>query len=106
LMSEAVSLRIPMLAVPIEHQYEQELNARYLQRLNYGRWSRKLTAGAIDDFMKETEACAEALAGYEPRDNTRLFACLDEIIDCVAQGAKRPKKPFDGILIDGASKRC
>ena len=106
LMSEAVSLRIPMLAVPIEHQYEQELNARYLQRLNYGRWSRKLTAGAIDDFMKETEACAEALAGYEPRDNTRLFACLDEIIDCVAQGAKRPKRPFDGILIDGASKRC
>ena len=92
LMSEAVSLRIPMLAVPIEHQYEQELNARYLRHLNYGRWTRELTTRAIDDFMKETDACAEALEGYEPQDNSRLFACLDEIIDCVARGQKRPKK--------------
>ncbi len=92
LMSEAVSLRIPMLAVPIEHQYEQELNARYLQHLNYGRWSRKLTAGAIDDFMKQTDACAEALEGYEPQDNGRLFSCLDEIIECVAQGRQRPNR--------------
>ena len=112
LMSEAVSLRIPMLAVPIEHQYEQELNARYLQHLNYGRWSRKLTAGVIDDFMKETDACAEALEGYEPQDNSRLFACLDEIIDCVAKGAQRPKKlaagarPFDAALIDETPKHC
>ena len=92
LMSEAVSLRIPMLCVPIEHQYEQELNARYLQHLNYGRWSRKLTAAAIDDFMKQTDACAAALERYQPQDNSRLFTCLDEIIECVAKGQKRPKK--------------
>lgn len=90
LMSEAVSLRIPMLAVPIEHQYEQELNARYLQQLNYGRWSRKLTADAISDFMERTDAFAEALNGYEPQDNQRLFACLDEIIEHAAKGMKRP----------------
>ena len=92
LMSEAVSLRIPMLAVPIEHQYEQELNARYLHHLNYGRWSRKLTAGAIDDFMKQADACAEALEGYEPQDNRRLFSCLDEIIERVARGQQRPNR--------------
>ena len=96
LMSEAVSLHIPMLAVPIEHQYEQELNARYLQHLNYGHWSRKLTAGAIDDFIKETDACAEALEDYEPQDNSRLFACLDEIIECVAKGQKRPERLATG----------
>ncbi len=91
LMSEAVSLRVPMLAVPIEHQYEQELNARYLEKLNYGRWSRKLTASAVDDFMQQTNAYARALEAYEPEDNGRLFACLDELIECVRKGQERPK---------------
>jgi uncharacterized protein (TIGR00661 family) len=91
LMSEAVSLRIPMLAVPIEHQYEQELNARYLETLGYGRWSRKLTADAVDGFLEGTEACAEALESYEPQDNAKLFACLDEIVERVSQGKKKPK---------------
>jgi uncharacterized protein (TIGR00661 family) len=92
LMSEAVSLRVPMLSIPIEHQYEQELNARYLQHLNYGRWSCKLTAGVIEGFMRETDACVEALQGYEPQDNSRLFACLDELVDYVSKGRKRPKR--------------
>ena len=91
LMSEAVSLRIPMLAVPIEHQYEQELNARYLEKLGYGRWSRKLTGRAIADFLEHSEACAEALRSYEPKDNAKLFACLDEIVERVAKGGRRPK---------------
>ena len=98
LMSEAVSLRIPMLAVPIEHQYEQELNARYLQHLNYGRWSRKLTTTVIDDFMTQTDACTDALQGYQPQDNRRLLACLDEIIRRVADGQKRPAKLDAGAL--------
>jgi uncharacterized protein (TIGR00661 family) len=91
LMSEAVTLRIPMLAIPIEHQYEQELNAIYLQHLGYGRWSRKLTARAVGDFMSEVDACAKALEGYQPQDNGRLFACIDEIVERVAAGKKRPK---------------
>lgn len=91
LMSEAVSLRIPMLSIPIEHQYEQELNARYLQHLNYGRISRKLTRGAIDEFMSHTDAFSEALEGYQPQDNSRLLASIDELLTAIAAGRKRPK---------------
>ena len=47
---------------------------------------------AIDDFMKQTDPCAEALEGYEPQDNRRLFSCLDEIIERVAQGRQRPNR--------------
>ena len=90
LMSEAVSLRIPMLAIPIEHQYEQELNARYLQHLNYGRMARKLTKGAIDDFIQRTDTCSHALESYQPQDNSRLLASVDELIASVAAGRKRP----------------
>jgi len=98
LMSETVHLRIPMLAIPIEHQYEQELNAIYLQHLNYGRWSRKLTVKAIDDFMNQTEACALALSAYQPQHNRKLFACVDEIVEHVARGEKRPE-----TLVAGAT---
>lgn len=42
LMSEAVSLEEPMLSIPIEDQFEQDLNARYLEQLRYGAWTRKL----------------------------------------------------------------
>ena len=36
LMSEAVYLRKPMLALPLAGQFEQEMNARYLASLGYG----------------------------------------------------------------------
>jgi uncharacterized protein (TIGR00661 family) len=90
LMSEAVSLRVPMLAVPIDGQYEQELNARYLQKLGYGSWERKLTRAAVRSFLDRTPEFEESLAAYEPRDNGMLFACLDELVERVASKKKRP----------------
>ncbi len=92
LMSEAVSLRVPMLAVPIEKQYEQELNARYLQELGYGSWTRKLDAGALADFLERTPEIQKSLSSYEPRDNRILLSCLDELVARVAAGKKRPKR--------------
>ena len=37
LMSEAVYLHKPLLSVPVVGQFEQVLNALYLQALNFGR---------------------------------------------------------------------
>jgi uncharacterized protein (TIGR00661 family) len=42
LMGEAVYLGKPMLSVPLEGQFEQSLNALYLQQLGYGRKRRSL----------------------------------------------------------------
>jgi uncharacterized protein (TIGR00661 family) len=92
LMSEAVSLRVPMLAIPIEKQYEQELNARYLKELGYGSWTRKLDSGAISEFLERTGEIQQSLASYEPRDNRILLSCLDELIERVAAGKRRPKR--------------
>jgi uncharacterized protein (TIGR00661 family) len=92
LMSEAVSLRVPMLAIPIENQYEQELNARYLKELGYGSWTRKLGAGAISEFLERTPEFEKSLAAYERRDNKILLSCLDELVSRVAAGKKRPKR--------------
>jgi uncharacterized protein (TIGR00661 family) len=92
LMSEAVSLGVPMLAVPIAGQFEQELNSRYLARLGYGAWARTLEPKAIRDFLAKTDAFSRSLSRYPRQDNRMLFACLDEIIGRVDRKKGRPKR--------------
>jgi len=85
LMSEAVSLRVPMLSVPIEGQFEQELNARYLERMGYGAHARRLDLQAMDSFLRSTDDIAQKLESYRREDNSLLFACLDELIERCAR---------------------
>ena len=92
LMSEAVDLHVPMLSVPIERQYEQELNARYLEKLGYGMWTPRLTEKAVGTFLEKTDELADNLKSYERRDNSMLFECLDELVNLRAKRKKRPKR--------------
>jgi UDP:flavonoid glycosyltransferase YjiC (YdhE family) len=81
-----------MLSIPIENQYEQELNARYLKELGYGSWTRKISASAISEFLEHTSELEKSLSAYERRDNRIVLSCLDELIARVAAGKKRPKR--------------
>ena len=92
LMSEAVSLGVPMLSIPIEKQYEQELNARYLAHLGYGTWAQHLSEDVLDGFLGRTDEFAGNLESYRRRDNSMFFDCLDELIDLRARGKTRPKR--------------
>ena len=76
LMGEAVHLGVPMYSVPIEGQYEQVLNARYLAMLGYGRHSSQFDRDEILDFVQN----APTTTGYQPRDNSELFTKLDELL--------------------------
>jgi len=89
LMGEAVHLRVPMLSVPLVGQYEQELNARYLQKLGYGRFTPELSEDVVRDFLAGLEAHNEALKGYRPQDNSMLFALLDECLERIDFGEGR-----------------
>ena len=87
LMGEAVYLHKPMLAVPLELQFEQVLNARYLEREGFGRAAMKLTdPGVIRDFVAAIPACEEKLAAYAQDGNTVLFQNVDELLDRAAAG--------------------
>jgi uncharacterized protein (TIGR00661 family) len=90
LMSEAVSLRVPMLSIPIEHQFEQELNARYLEDLGYGVRSRTLDSEAIAHFLARTDEYAHALESFTRHDNSMFLACVDELIERCGKGRKGP----------------
>lgn len=86
-MSECVYLRKPMLSIPIRKQFEQTLNARWLERLGYGKWAKDLREPAtVHDFLDAVPACEDALEGYEQDGNKNLLAALDEQLDRAAAG--------------------
>jgi uncharacterized protein (TIGR00661 family) len=78
LLGEAVYLHKPVLAVPVRGQFEQFLNARYIQKLNYGRYAAHLNDPAsIRDFQAALSSCEESLASYRQDGNRELFDALD-----------------------------
>ncbi|MGH1341728.1 MAG: MJ1255/VC2487 family glycosyltransferase [Nannocystales bacterium] len=86
-MSECVYLRKPMLSVPIRAQFEQVLNARWLERLGYGRFAKNLHDPAVvHDFLDAVPGCEEKLADYTQDGNRDLLAALDEQLDRAAAG--------------------
>ena len=90
LMGEAVHLHVPLLSLPIEGQYEQVLNAAYLERLGYGVHATALDVEALAAFLERSDTFAQALERYVPRDNGMLFGCVDELLRRVAAGEGRP----------------
>ncbi len=76
LMSECVHLGVPLYAVPIDGQYEQELNARYLTALGYGAWSRTFDEEKIAAFLGKLPAGST----YLPQDNGRTLSAVDALL--------------------------
>jgi len=91
LLAEAVSLGIPTLSIPVSGQYEQELNARYLEALGVGAWSRRFEAEPIAAFLERAGELRRAFPADVPPSNDMLYACVDELVGRVARGEKRPK---------------
>jgi uncharacterized protein (TIGR00661 family) len=87
LMGEAVYLHKPMLAVPLARQFEQVLNARYLELEGYGRYAETLNdAKTILEFVDAIPACEAKLASYSQDGNKKIFGAIDEWLDKAAAG--------------------
>jgi len=81
-MGEAVYLKKPMLAVPIEHQFEQVMNARYLEKEGFGIYAHDLDSPEkIREFLGAIPACEERLSGYQQDGNKKLYEALDALLD-------------------------
>ena len=87
-MGEAVYLHKPMLAVPLEHQFEQVLNARYLEREGFGRDGEDARRPGRRARLRRrrSPACEEKLAAYAQDGNEVLFQKVDELLDRAAAG--------------------
>ena len=73
LMGEAVYLHRPMLAVPLGGQFEQVLNARYLEREGYGLCADELTDARLGQFLERIPDCERKLAAYTQDGNRDLL---------------------------------
>jgi uncharacterized protein (TIGR00661 family) len=85
LMSEAVYLGKPMLALPLLGQFEQTMNSRYLEREGYGVAATELTAEAVERFVAGLDRHRERLAGYTQRGNEVALQTIAERIEAAAE---------------------
>jgi len=92
LMSEAVFLRKPMLAIPVLGQFEQILNALYLEKLEYGMFATQLTHEALTTFLQRTAQLSAALRRYEQAGNAESFAALDLQISRAAERSRKGRR--------------
>ena len=89
-MGEAVYLRKPFLSVPVGGQFEQVLNARYLEKLGYGALCEELSPEALRAFLANVPRHEAALATYDQDGNKRLFEVLSGLLDQAAAGLLAP----------------
>ncbi len=64
LMSECLFLRKPVLSIPMENHYEQQINAYYLAKLGYGMMAQEPSAGVINRFLKNLKRYEKNLKSY------------------------------------------
>jgi len=80
LLSECLYLRKRMLVLPIEGQYEQMVNAHYLQKLGLGLFRRKLTTGALAEYLALADQPMPDHPDILWPDNDRFFQILGRTI--------------------------
>jgi len=81
LVSEALYLGKPYLAMPVKNQFEQTFNAYYVDKLGYGAWWQELGKEQIESFLFNLPVYAENLQSYPRAGNGAILAKLDELID-------------------------
>jgi uncharacterized protein (TIGR00661 family) len=86
LMSEAVYLGKPMLAMPLFGQFEQTMNSRYLEREGYGVAATEL----LERFLGGLDGYRDRLAEYAQDGNDATLRTIEERIEVAAAG-----KPAD-----------
>jgi uncharacterized protein (TIGR00661 family) len=80
LVSEALHLGKPYLAVPVQNQFEQTFNAYYVGKMGYGAFWEELTKEKVESFLFNLPAFAEKLQDYPRAGNQALLTKLDELI--------------------------
>ncbi|HLY92474.1 MAG TPA: glycosyltransferase family protein [Candidatus Angelobacter sp.] len=80
LVSEALHLGKPYLAVPVQNQFEQTFNGYYVAKMGYGAFCDELSKEKIESFLFNLPVFAERLESYPRAGNHALLAKLDDLI--------------------------
>lgn len=80
LVSEALHLGKPYLAIPVKNQFEQTFNAYYVDKLGYGAWWEDVGKEQIESFLFNLPFYAKNLRSYPRAGNGAILAKVDELI--------------------------
>jgi uncharacterized protein (TIGR00661 family) len=94
LMTESLHLRKPYLALPMLGQFEQELNALFLEQLQYGMNLRNISQEAIGHFLNSLPDFKKQLRRYRAKDNSEIKVKIKELLasDCAIAKAFHQKR--------------
>lgn len=82
LISEALYLGKPVLSVPVKKQFEQILNAIYLERLGYGEFHQDLEEEDIANFLSNLEKYRKNIdLTFKHDNNQAILEELDLLLD-------------------------
>lgn len=80
LVTEALYLGKPYLAVPVSHQFEQIFNAYWLEKTGYGAYWEELNKERVESFLYNLPHYRDALQHYPRQGNGALLAKVDSVI--------------------------
>jgi uncharacterized protein (TIGR00661 family) len=90
LLSEAVYLGKPILALPLRGQFEQTMNARYVKRLGYGLCAESTDEAIVREFVERLPEFSAALEGHQQEGNDHTLRTIAE--RAVEAAAAQPRE--------------
>lgn len=91
LLSEAVYLGKPVLSVPLKGQFEQLMNARYLEQEGFGACATRVDRAALEDFLEDLDRNHERLEGYQQDGNREAIRVITETIEAAGEDSRRER---------------
>lgn len=93
LIGEALHLGKPVLSVPVKKQFEQILNAIYLERLGYGEFKEDLDAETVAEFLAKSNSYRATIKKkYKREDNSKILRAIDTLLERYSKRYKKTKK--------------
>jgi uncharacterized protein (TIGR00661 family) len=92
LIGEAVFLGKPIYSVPVRHQFEQLMNARYVEALGYGLSADTVDADVLRLFLRETDRYAARVSRHTQDGNTLLFETIAALMHRLERKARKRKE--------------
>ena len=91
LLSEAVYLGKPTLAMPLKGQFEQLMNARYLEREGYGTCALGINDEVLERFLVGLDGFHEQLGDYSQDGNREALEVIGRVVEEAAEGSRQDR---------------